>query len=264
MGMPIVTLTTDWGNQDFFAGMVKGVLYGMIDGVQVVDIAHDIEPYNIMAATFVVRHACMGFPPGTVHIIDVASSHSAEHPFVALKSRGQYFICADNGLPSMVFGDDIDDTAALPVQENGVYNFAAYNLFSRTAAQLIGGASLRDIGPRHDNLVRRTLPTYIQQGDQYRIYVHYVDRYGNAYLGMSYREFEELRRGRHFSLTVLDQEVDELMISYYQQHSKADPRRKLRLTVSSTGLLELALKESAMAPLMNIRMNSSVLLRFKD
>ena len=89
MKTPIVTLTTDWGNQGFFAGMVKGALMSMVEGVQVVDITHGVEPFNVRAATFVVRHACKGFPQGTVHIIDVASTHTPERPFVVVKARGQ-------------------------------------------------------------------------------------------------------------------------------------------------------------------------------
>ena len=263
MKTPIVTLTTDWGDQGFFVGMVKGVLYSMIEGVQVVDIAHHIEPFNVMAATFVVKHACTGFPPGTIHIIDVASSHTDEHPFVVVKAHGQYYICADNGLPAMAFGNDIEDVSRIPVNEKGVYNFAAYNLFSLVAQKLLAGASMRDIGPQHTTLMQRTLPGYIQQGDYYRIYVHYIDSYGNAYLGMSYREFEELRQGREFSLMVRDQEIHEIMASYYQQHTYNDPRRRMRLTISATGLLELAVKESCLTRLLGLKMNESVLLRFK-
>lgn len=259
MKTPIVTLTTDWGEGDFFAGMVKGLLYSQIEGVQVVDITHRLEAFNVMTATFVVRQACLGFPPGTVHIVDVHT----QQPFLCVKVRGQYFLCCDNGLPSMAFGDEIEDISQLPIQDGGVYNFAAYSIFARVAAMLIQGASMRDLGPRPTQLVQRTMTNYLQQGDSYRIYVHYVDSYGNAYLGMTYREFEELRAGRQFVLTVLDQEVTELMTGYYQQHVSNDPRRKLRLTVSATGYLELAVKESSLMQLMGIRVNSSVLLRFK-
>ena len=80
---------------------------------------------------------------------------------------------------------------------------------------------------------------------------------------MSYREFEELRQGRAFILKVRDQEVVELMASYYQQHAQSDPRRRLRLTVSATGMLELAVKESSFTQLMGLKANDSVLLRFK-
>ena len=263
MKTPIVTLTTDWGPQGFFAGMVKVALLSMIEGVQVVDIAHDVDPFNILSAVFVVKHGCMGFPSGTIHLIDVASQHTPEHPFLVVKARGQYFICCDNGLPSMAFGSDIEDISAIPVQENGIYNFAAYSLFTHVAKRLSEGASMRDIGPQHTNLLQRNLVGYLPQGDMLRIYIHYIDHYGNAYLGMSFREFETLRQGRPFSMTVRDQEVTEIMTSYYQQHAQNDPRRKLRLTVSATGMLELAVKESSFVQLIGLRVNDSVLLRFK-
>lgn len=263
MKTPIVTLTTDWGYQGFFAGMVKGVLASMVEGVQVVDVTHGVEPFNVMAASFVVKHACTGFPAGTVHIVDVASNQTEEHPFVVVKAKGQYFICCDNGLPTMAFGNEIEDVSRIPVQENGVYNFVAYNLFARVAAMLLGGASMRDIGPHHEGLMLRQWVGWMPQGDSYRIYIQYVDTYGNAYLGMSYKEFVELRQGRPFTMTVRDQEMTEVMASYYQQHERSGPRHKLRLTVSATGLLELAVKESSFTQLMGLRTNDSVLLRFK-
>jgi S-adenosylmethionine hydrolase len=101
------------------------------------------------------------------------------------------------------------------------------------------------------------------QGDAYRIYILYTDNYGNAYLGMSYKEFTELRQGRPFVMTVRELEVTELMASYYQQHAQRDPRNKLRLTVSATGMLELAVKESSFTQLIGLKANDSVLLRFK-
>ncbi len=259
MSTPIVTLTTDWGDGSFFAGMVKGLLYSHVDGVQVVDISHRLEAFNVMTATFVVRQACMGFPAGTVHIIDVAT----QQPFLCIKSRGQYYLCCDNGLPYLVFGNDIEEAVQLAVHENGVYNFAAYNLFAPAAVKLLRGAAMSDIGEPAPQLTQRTMPRFMQQGDYYRIYIHYIDNYGNAYLGMTYKEFEELRAGRDFVLTVREQDVTELMTSYYQQHATNDPRRKLRLTVSATGLLELAVKECSLAQLMGLRVNESVLLRFK-
>ena len=263
MTTPIVTLTTDWGTQGFFAGMAKGALMSLIPEVQVVDVTHGVEPFNVKAATFVVKHACTGFPPGTIHIIDVASNHTEEHPFVVVKARGQYYICCDNGLPSMALGDEIEDVCRIPVQENGVYNFAAYTLFARVAAKIAAGASLSEIGPRHEALLQRPYVGWMPQGDGYRIYILFIDNYGNAYLGMSYKEFVELRQGRQFTMTVRDQEVTEVMASYYQQHAQSDPRRKLRLTVSATGMLELAVKESSFTQLMGLKANDSVLLRFK-
>lgn len=259
MSAPIVTLTTDWGDAGFFAGMVKGFLYSNIEGVQVVDITHGLEAYNVMTATFVVRQACMGFPTGTIHIIDVAT----QQPYLCIKARGQYYLCSDNGLPSMAFSDAIEDVRLISVNPNGSYNFAAYSVFARVAAALAHGASLDDIGEPHTQLIQRTLPHFLQQGENYRLYVHYIDRYGNAYLGISYKEFEEIRQGRQFILSVREQEVTELSNGYYSPSASNDPRHRLRLIVSATGMLELAMKEGSLAQLVGLRVSESVLLHFK-
>ncbi len=257
MKTPIATLTTDWGERGFFAGMVKGALMNLVEGVQVVDITHGLKAFNVMEASFVVRHGCLGFPAGTVHLIDVAS----QQPFIALRARGQYYICSDNGLPALVFGDEVEEAVSIPTQAGGIYNFAAYNLFVPVAARLLKGAPLSDIGPRHAQLLQRPRASYIQQGDYYRIYVHYVDDYGNVYLGMSYREFEELRQGRPFVLQVKEMTVSEVSPSYARANGGSD--LNLRLTVSATGQLELALQDHSLAGLAGLKVNESVLLKFK-
>ena len=247
MKTPIATLTTDWGERGFFAGMVKGALMNLVEGVQVVDITHGLKAFNVMEASCVVRHGCLGFPAGTVHL--------------ALRARGQYYICSDNGLPALVFGDEVEEVVSIPTQAGGIYNFAAYNLFVPVAARLLKGAPLSDIGPRHAQLLQRPRASYIQQGDYYRIYVHYVDDYGNVYLGMSYREFEELRQGRPFVLQVKEMTVSEVSPSYARASGGSD--LNLRLTVSATGQLELALQDHSLAGLAGLKVNESVLLKFK-
>ena len=258
MQTPIVTLTTDWGERGIFAGMVKGALLRLLPQVQVVDISHRLEAYNVMTASFVVSHACLGFPEGTVHLIDVA----CQPPFIVVHARGQYFICSDNGLPSQVFGTTFDEVIELPLQAGGVYNFAAYNLFVPTAVRLLQGVPLAQLGAPYPQFLQRNRPTYLQQGDYYRIYVHYVDDYGNAYLGMTYEEFERLRAGRHFVLQVRDMEVRQLSTSYFSPDATND--YGLQLTVSATGVLELALPQNSLAQLSGIRPNESVLLSFRS
>ena len=79
---------------------------------------------------------------------------------------------------------------------------------------------------------------------------------------MTYREFEELRAGRNFRLMVRDQVVSEFFTSYYQEPARSGPRHRLCLTVSATGLLELAIREQSFAQIMGLRINDEVLLSF--
>lgn len=264
MNSPIVTLTTDWGSRGFFAGMVKGALCSMIDGVRIVDIDNNIEPFNKISATFVVRHACTGFPPGTVHIIDVDSNLTPDTPFVALRSRGQYYVCCDNGIPVAALDDTIEEAVAIPVEHGGIYNFAAYTVFSQVAAAIIGGTALSELGPRREQMTQLIQSHYVKIGDSYQIFVHYIDNYGNIYLGMSYEEFERLRQGRPFALQVRDKTLTEITGCYVPPRDETDPRQRLRLTVSATGLLELAYSEGSFHQLVSgLKNGQGVILTFK-
>lgn len=268
MERPIVTLTTDWGNQGFFAGMVKGLLYSMVPGVQVVDITHHIELSKVLEASFVVKHGCLGFPAGTIHIVDVGGNPLDPDPFVAVRARGQYFVCCNNGLPAMVLGNEVEEAVSLPMQANHVYNFAAYSLMAPAAARLANGDALAQVGTPLTQLSQRMPPRWIRQGDQIHIPIMYIDSYGNAYLGMSYREFEEEREGRPFVLQARDLRISEIRSSYHTTPSSTQlqaipSNRELCLTVSSTGMLELAIPNSSFARMVGMRLSEMVLLTFR-
>jgi S-adenosylmethionine hydrolase len=228
-----------------------------------VDIDHNIEPFNKISATFVVRHACTGFPAGTIHIIDVNSNLTPDTPFIALRSRGQYYICCDNGIPVAALDDSIETAVELPVERGGIYNFAAYNVFTKAAVALAQGINLEDLGPRRTELTQLIQSHYVKIGDSYRIFVHYIDNYGNVYLGMSYKEFEQLRQGRPFVLQVRDKSLTEITASYIPETGTNDLRKRLRLTVSATGLLELAYSEGSFQQLLSgMNGGESVMLTF--
>ncbi|MBR1798653.1 MAG: SAM-dependent chlorinase/fluorinase [Bacteroidales bacterium] len=262
MSRHIVTLTTNWGDSDFFAGKVKGMLYGSIDDVHVVDIAHHVATYDIIAQSFIIRNALTGFPPGTVHIIDLSANVSSEHPYIAIENKGQFFLMADDGLPSLLFPPESRTVVALPMQENVFQNFAALTSLTRAAIALCQGTPFNQLGVTHTQLVNRMLSNYVQVGENYRIFIQYIDTYGNCYLGMTYREFEQLRNGRKFRLTLFNQTVDQISLGYYSASTNNALRHRICLTVSATGVLELAIREHSLAESMNLHIDDSVILTF--
>ncbi|MCR4659463.1 MAG: SAM-dependent chlorinase/fluorinase [Bacteroidales bacterium] len=265
MSRTIITLTADWGVRDFFAGMVKGRLYSSLPDVQVVDLALGLEPYNIIPAIYVVRHACQGFPEGTIHIVDVNSVETIDQSFVVVKSHGQYLIGTDNGLPNAVFGDDFDEAVQINTYQDGdYYTFAAYNLFCKVAIMLAQGTPLSDIGDPMPTLNRRQLPSFFEEGGHLKVYVTYTDNYGNAYLALTIKEFEAIRRGRRFRLMVREYMVNEVSHGYDPGRPTARNSARLLLTVSATGHLEIALKEASAAKLLGLRTGEAVLIYFDE
>lgn len=134
--MPIVTLTTDFGVRDFYAGALKGALLRRSPGLQMVDISHDIKPFDIVQGAYVVQHAWPEFPEGTIHIIGVNCVYDKPHRFLAARRHGHYFIAPDNGLLTLLFPDwpdpDVRVLEALPENE-----FPSKTAFAEAAAYLV-------------------------------------------------------------------------------------------------------------------------------
>lgn len=264
MDSPIVTLTTDWGYRDFFAGMVKGRLYSSIPGVRVVDITHGIDPYQLGSAIFVARQCCQEFPKGTIHIIDVKSTYTPMNPHIVVEHNGHFYLCTDNGLPHALFGDDTSHMVALSpsASHEGFGNFAAYDIFCDAAARLAHGASIGELGTPVQNLTRHIPLATTHNGNIYKTHIAYIDAYGNANLTMSYAEFERERQGRKFEMQVHEMNLYELLPNYAGKNEVGNRRAALLLTVSSTGMLQLAIREGSAEQLFGLQVLESITIRF--
>ena len=69
--MAIITITSDWGAKDYYAAAVKGTILSMLPTATIVDVTHEIEPFNVAQAGFTLKNCYRCFPPGTIHIIAV-------------------------------------------------------------------------------------------------------------------------------------------------------------------------------------------------
>ncbi|MDB4303479.1 SAM-dependent chlorinase/fluorinase, partial [Desulfosarcina sp.] len=74
--MPIITLTSDWGQKDAYAGAVKGAILSKMPEVTIVDISHQVPPYEIEQAAYILKNAYPNFPKGTIHIIGINTEES--------------------------------------------------------------------------------------------------------------------------------------------------------------------------------------------
>ena len=103
--MPIVTLTTDYGSRDPDVAALKGALLSQEPGLTIVDITHEVSPYNLAEAAHILRHAYKNFPPGTVHLLAVDDAVVPNRPFLGVYADGHYFLSQDHGGISMVCPD---------------------------------------------------------------------------------------------------------------------------------------------------------------
>ena len=245
MACPIVTLTTDWGENSFFAGMVKGRLYSTIPDVRVVDVCHTLKPFDLIGSPLVIQNSCMDFPKGTVHIIDILSEEQSGQGFLVVQHKSQYYICTNNGLPHIVFGSNYEKAVELtPYWSSPSYNFAAYDIFCPIAAKIAAGAQLSDLGC-DATLLEKRLQLYMVMGNIIKTHVWHIDSYGNAYLDIKNDDFLRELDGHPFELVYRSTRVGNLYPSYADCVHPS-------LTVSATGYLEIAMYKQRAADVLGI------------
>ena len=264
MEAPIVTLTTDWGLRDYYVAMVKGRLCRLIEGVRVCDLSHVQDWNDPYTTAAILRHGCLSFPEGTVHLVDVSCDQlqlgqqrkeEFQQSLVALW-HGHYFVCSSRKLLELALDEAPARGITLPYPTEGAScTFLAYGQYCEVAALLCRGASLESLGESCGEL-RRRLPLQAQaDGNRLETLVTGIDAYGNANLNVTYADFEAIRAGRPFRVELEwsagnSERYD--AITTVCRHYSDVPVGNTLLTVSSTGYLQLAVNRDSTVKLVGL------------
>ncbi|HHT03492.1 MAG TPA: SAM-dependent chlorinase/fluorinase [Bacteroidales bacterium] len=254
--MQLVTLTTDWGRSDHYVGAVKAKLYSTINDCQVIDISHDIKKFDLMEGAFIVRNACLNFPKNTIHIIDVDCSESKKkkHQHAVIKYNDQFFICTDNGMPSIIF-EGLSPIKVIGItesyQESSYYTFSAFDLFCKVAALISYETNIEELGYEITELVKKNVLTPIIYPDSILCTVFHVDGYGNVFLNITIGEFMKWKENKKFVIEVESNKIVSISHSY-DDVKVNDPL----LTISSSGYLELAINRSNASELLGLKVGT--------
>lgn len=197
--MPIVTLTTDFGTQDYYAGALKGALLRRNPDLQLVDISHHIEPFDIVQGAFVVRNTWQEFPEGTIHLIGVHCVYSTGFRFVALRYKGHFFLAPDNGLLTLLF-DEIDPADVRTLPTDVTRHFAVKNIYADAVAHLTSEKPFEALGDFPAPLLQRISIQPVITPGRIRGTIIHVDNYDNAVVNIQRELFEKTVGDNPFSL----------------------------------------------------------------
>jgi S-adenosylmethionine hydrolase len=184
MPRPIVTFTSDFGMQDWFVGVVHGVLATLAPGATVVDLNHAIPPGDVARGAFLLEAACGDFPAGTTHLAVVDPGVGTDRRALAVKARGACFVGPDNGLLEWALCDPAAEVHALTVERwfrrPVSRTFHGRDVFAPVAAHLSLGVPLAEFGPRIPDPVRLAQVHPRRDGTTLHGHVMFIDRFGNA------------------------------------------------------------------------------------
>ena len=250
--MAIITLTTDFGEKDHFAGAVKGAIYSELPEARIVDISHSIAPFHITEASYIIRNAYRSFPEGSIHIIGVDSELTPENKHLALKLDGHYFVCANNGILSMIASEYVPEKIVeINIHDKVQTNFPVLDVFVKVAGHLARGGTLEVIGKPVAEIkqLKEIEPYCNPENNQIKGNVLYIDNYGNVVTNISRKLFEKVGKGRKFTIQARTASFHEIFgtysdaINFETDQLNREDGKKLAI-FNSGGYIELAIYKS--------------------
>lgn len=258
---PIITLTSDWGLRDHYAGAVKGAIYTQLPEARVVDITHQIRPFNVKQASFILRNTYAEFPKGSIHIVGINTEESEYSPHVALLKDGHYFIGADNGIFTLMFDSLPDVIVELDItQDSSHFTFSTRDRFVKAAIHLAKGGDITGLGNLRTNLNALISMKSQINGNTISGRVIYIDNYENVFLNITHQELEETGNNRKFILNIKGRKhaINQLRTAYSDV-----PDGEIAVLESTTGYIEIAINQGNAASLLGLRIDDLVLIEFE-
>ena len=241
--MPI-TLTTDFGLKDGFAGVMKGVILGINPRASIIDISHEIGPENILEASFILKTSINYFPKGSIHVAVVDPGVGSGRRGLIIRARDFYLVGPDNGIFTPFFKEakkiiSIERKKFSLLKKSTQTGFQGStfdgrDVFAPAAAWLSKGIATEEFGPLINDPVELALPEPVLKGGKISGRVLHVDRFGNCITNISSEQFLKLGKERNLIRIKAVGRTFGLLDFYLLARDK-DPHG----IVNSSGLLEI-------------------------
>lgn len=197
--MNIITLTTDFGTRDYSVAALKGRLLSCIPKANVIDISHEITPFDIFEACYTFGKAFVHFPKNSIHIVGVDSELSAEKQLLLVKYDEHFIICPDNGFISLLLDISLPkEIYRIEIQALSV--FPLLDFVPEIVQKIVQGTPLNEIGTLTAKvLIRNGFNPIIDTNDIVGSII-YIDHYGNVVSNITKEIIEKFANGRRFSV----------------------------------------------------------------
>lgn len=260
MPRAIITLTTDFGHRDGYAGTLKGVILSLNPEATIVDITHDLEPHAVDEAARLLPLWVDYFPPGTVHLAVVDPGVGGDRAEIVIQWKGHFFVGPDNGIFSGIITSPGCWRAFRIADPRFLFSapgltFLGRDIFSPVAAFLSLGVDPREFGPRVFRL--RKIPLAKPRHEKGSIHGQVIrtDRFGNLITNISLPDLETAS-GAGLQVQVGGFHVGRILPAY----ASVEPGRVLA-TIGGFGFLEIAVNQGRADEILNLGVGDQVVVK---
>ena len=261
--MAVITLTSDLGTVDYYVSVVKATILRQLENVNIVDISHNIAPFNIIHAAHVLKNAYEEFPPESIHIIGVNTETSEDNSHLAVYANGHYFIGTDNGIFSLLLDlkpDKIVEITTTRDSDND--NFPLKDIFTKVACHIARGGTLEIIGTEIKEFSKEFAKLEaLHDKNSIRGSIIHIDHYGHAITNINQRLFKDVAKGRNYTINLGSKEHYSLN-TIKRKDNEVQAGDAVAL-FTSTDFLSVSINNGSASSLMGLHINDTVRIEFK-
>lgn len=275
-----IALLTDFGIEDIYVGVMKGVMRKITPDAEFVDISHAIHPQSVREGAFALLNSYRYFPEGTVFLVVIDPGVGSTRKPIAVQAGDYAFIAPDNGVLSYTLAEH--DQFQIVQIENTQFGLASVSntfhgrdIFAPAAAHLAAGIDLERLGPRVDKVFQFPHPHLRIDDTQIYAEVIHIDHFGNLITSMGHLRWiddERLMFEKRFgewhdpvriiadnvSITVHGETLNIIRHAYHESQ-----RGELLAQVDSNGYLEIAVNQGSAAKRLDASIGDHVMLKLK-
>jgi S-adenosyl-L-methionine hydrolase (adenosine-forming) len=259
MPRPLITLLTDFGSSDPYVGVMKGVIFDVCPDAVIVDLTHEVQPFEIAEGGFLLAQSWLHFPNGTVHLAVVDPGVGSRRRPVVVEAGGHFFVGPDNGLFSMVFAAALSNvrhvTASKYFRDPVSSTFHGRDIFAPVAAHLANGVTAAKFGRTITDYTRLDFFRPVRSAKRaWTGTVLHIDRFGNIVTNFLADEFRERMLEMRTGLQSVNRAAE-----YY-----ADvPFGELFVVAGSSGFLEISVNQGSAARVLGVGLGAPLELRLR-
>jgi S-adenosyl-L-methionine hydrolase (adenosine-forming) len=265
MSIPLIALLTDFGYQDFYAGILKGVIHSISPEASFIDLTHGIPRGNIRAASFSLRHSYKYFPPHTIFLCIVDPGVGGARRPIIVSTEQHLFVGPDNGIFSGVY-DNEESFTVYEITSDHYFRkpvsrtFHGRDVFAPVTAWLARNIELWKFGDIIRDPVRLEKVQLRRLAErEFHGTILYMDGYGNLISNFPAVDVEKV--AGQGSIPVSFYFKDQNKISFCLSYDQG-PEGAVFALSGSSGLIEFAVRNGSAASLSDCRPGDPVRLVF--
>lgn len=257
--MAIITFMSDFGMSDHYVSAVKAKILSINPGLRIIDISHDIEPFNLAHAAYVLKSVFRDFPKGTVHLVSVNSHAGKISRYLALKLEDHFFVGSDNGIFSLISEQEPGMIAELLNNMDTNASFPTKNIMAKAAAMLASGSAINDVGTYTKDLFQRVDRKFRATKKQISGNVIRVDHYGNLITNIEKEVYNILSKDRKCTIQFGRENTNKINFNYNEVDDG-----DCFVVFNDLGLLEIGINKGNASNLLGLKYDSPVSIIFEE